>query len=74
MAEVLHLWKAGADPALVAEMIATQRQAGDHVTLAVLDGAAPALPSDVTVRRLGDDLTYAELMELIFGSEHVVPW
>ena len=74
MAQVLHLWKPGADARLVSDVIAVQRQAGDEVTVAVLDGAAPALPSDITVRRLGDDLTYGELVALIFGSEHVVPW
>jgi hypothetical protein len=74
MAQVLHLWKSGADALLVSDMIAGQRQAGDRITVAVLDGTAPALPSDITVRRLGDDLTYGELVELIFASEHVVPW
>ena len=74
MAQVLHLWKPGADARLVSDVITSQRQAGDEVTVAVLDGTPPALPSDIRVRRLGDDLTYRELVELIFGSEHVVPW
>jgi hypothetical protein len=42
----------------------------------LLDGAAaPALPADVTVRRLAEgDLDYAELLDLIFAHDHVVTW
>jgi hypothetical protein len=74
MAQVLHLWKSGADASLAADTIAVQLGAGDTVTVAVLDGPVPAEPARVAVRRLGRDLTYGELVELIFGAEHVVPW
>ncbi len=74
MARVLHLWKSGADTQLVADTIATQLDAGDSVTLAVLDGVPPATRSGVVIRRLDADLTYRELVELIFGAEHVIPW
>jgi hypothetical protein len=74
MAQVLHLWKSGADPRLAADMMAVQLGAGDTVTVAVLDGPPPAVPPDAAVRRLGGDLTYAELVDLIFAAEHVVPW
>jgi hypothetical protein len=73
MAEVLHLWKAGADVSLAADVIAAQLEAGDIVTIAVLDGPAPAAPAGVAVRQLGGDLSYPELVDLIFGAEHVVP-
>ncbi len=72
MAKVLHLVKG--DPALAADVIATQVAAGDAVTVAVLEGAAPALPAGVSVRRLDTDLTYAELVDLIFEADHVIPW
>jgi len=74
MARVLHLWKSGADAEFVADTISTQVDAGDSVTLAVLDGEPPAVPPGVHVRRLDADLTYRELVELIFDAEQVVPW
>ena len=74
MARVLHLWKPGSETGLAADMIMTQVAGGDTVTLVVLGGAAPATPAAVAVRRLGDDLTYRELVDLVFDAEHVVPW
>ena len=62
MARVLHLWKPGSETGLAADMIMTQVAGGDTVTLVVLGGAAPA------------DLTYRELVDLVFDAEHVVPW
>lgn len=72
MPTVLHLLKGEA--ALAADVIAAQVGAGATVTVAVLEGAAPALPAGVTVRHLGTDLTYPELVDLIFEAEQVVPW
>ena len=37
------------------------------------DAPAPPLPAGVAVRRIGD-LTYAELLDLIFGSDQVITW
>ena len=72
MAKVLHLLKG--DPSLATAVIAAQAAAGDTVTVAVLDGEAPALPAGVTLRRLEADLGYPELVDLIFDADHVIPW
>jgi hypothetical protein len=55
-------------------MIAAQLAGGDTITVVVLDGAPPSTPATVSVRRLGADLTYRELVDLVFDAEHVVPW
>jgi hypothetical protein len=74
MASALHLLK-GADAALPAAVIARQLAAGDRVTVVLLAGAeATALPPAVTVRHLPEDLSYGELLELIFDADHVVTW
>ena len=64
MAGFLHLVK-GDSAALAASVIdANRREPDARVTVVLLDGAAaPALPSDVTVRRLAEgDLDYAGLL------------
>lgn len=74
MAVVLHLLKS-ADATLPREVIEQQRGAGDRVTVAVLPGAgAAALPPGVTVRRVSSDLSYEELLELIFAADQVITW
>ena len=73
MPRVLHLVK-GTHDDLVVATIAHQLAAGDAVTVAVLDGEPPPLPPDVTVRRVGRDCAWAELLDLIFASDHVVTW
>jgi hypothetical protein len=74
MAVVLHLLKS-ADATLPREVIEQQQGAGDRVTVAVLPGAgAAALPPGVTVRRVSSDLSYEELLELIFASDQVITW
>jgi hypothetical protein len=74
MAAALHLLEAGdATPAL--DVIAAQVAAGDHVTVILLPGApAPALPADVALRRVPDDLAWEALVDLIFAADHVVAW
>jgi hypothetical protein len=72
MTKVLHLLKG--DRTLAADVMARQVAAGDSVTVALLEGEASALPAGVTVRRLDADLTYEELVDLIFEAEQVVPW
>jgi len=48
---------------------------GDRVTVVVLPGGAGAgLPAGVTVRSLDRDLSYAQLLELIFEADQVVTW
>jgi hypothetical protein len=70
--KVLHLLKG--DATLAADVIAGQVAAGDTVTVALFAVDPPALPAAVTVRRLDADLTYGELVDLIFDADQVVPW
>jgi hydrogenase maturation factor HypE len=73
MARVLHLLK-DSDRSLALDTIAGQAAAGDAVTVAILEGPTPRLPAAVVVRHLGADLTYPELVDLIFDADQVVPW
>ena len=73
MARVLHLVK-GAHDDLARATIERQLAAGDTVTVAVLAGEPPPLPASVGTRRVGRDCTWAELLDLIFESDHVVTW
>ncbi|MBI2161249.1 MAG: hypothetical protein HYU25_12905 [Candidatus Rokubacteria bacterium] len=74
MAVVLHLLKSP-DATLPREVIEQQQGAGDRVTVAVLPGAdAPALPPRVTLRRVSSDLSYDELLGLIFAADQVITW
>ena len=52
----------------------TLRQPGAQVTVVLLDGAAASLPAGAEVKRLGPDLDYNGLLDLIFESDHVVTW
>ena len=74
MSSVLHLVKGEAPLAL--PVIATQLAGGDVVTVAVLEGAeTPAdLPGMVTVRRVSRDLSYPELLHLVFTADQVIAW
>ena len=47
---------------------------GARVTVVLLDGAAASLPAGALVERLGPDLDYNALLDLIFESDHVVTW
>lgn len=80
MPRVLHLVKPPVSPYALA---AIQRQSSEpDTTLAVvvLHGAKPsALPSGVSVHRLGDEstpgtLTYSDLLDLIFAADQVISW
>jgi predicted transcriptional regulator len=73
MARVLHLFK-GEHAGEAAAVIATQAGAGDQVTIALLDAAAPPLPAGVDVRRVPAELSYERLVEFVFASDHVVTW
>jgi hypothetical protein len=74
MAGVLHLVK-GSDTTLAWAVVDRHLRAGDHVTVVVLPGgAASGLPAGATVRRLDGDLSYGQLLELIFEADQVVTW
>jgi len=74
MASVLHLLKS-AETALAGAVIDQHARAGERVTVVLLPGgAAPALPSGVRVHRLDADLSYAQLLDLVFESDHVITW
>ena len=74
MAGVLHLLKSP-DAALARAVIDQHVRAGDQVTAVFLEGSAAFEPPPaVRVRRVGVDLSYAELLDLIFASDHVITW
>ncbi len=74
MAAVLHLLKT-ADAALARTAIEQSLGAGDRVTVVLLPGAArPALPTGAAVHRVPDELSYSQLLDLIFESDHVITW
>ena len=73
MARFLHLVKTDS-PALAADVVErNRREPGAEVTVVLLDGTAP-VPPEVAVKRLGVDLDYHQLLDLIFASDHVVTW
>jgi hypothetical protein len=74
MAAVLHLLK-GADATLARAVLDRQLREGDRVTVVLLPGSAvPDLPAGVQMRRLNGDLTYGQLVDLIFEVDQVVTW
>jgi len=75
MAKFLHLLRTDS-AAVAAPVIEGHRQApGSEVTVVLLDSATLSrLPPGVALRRLGADLDYAALLDLIFQSDHVISW
>jgi len=74
MAAVLHLLK-GTDVKLPLAVIEQEVRAGDDVTVALLPGGiAPALPPGVAIQHVGSELSYSQLLDLIFESDRVVTW
>jgi hypothetical protein len=74
MAAVLHLLK-GSDTALARAVVDRNLRDGDRVTVVVLPGGvATGLPAGLAVRRLEGDLSYDQLLELIFDADQVVTW
>jgi hypothetical protein len=73
MARFLHLLKRDSPAMAGAVVEQNRREAGAEVTVVLLDDATPA-PAQVAIKRLGADLNYAGLLELIFASDHVVSW
>ena len=74
MAKFLHLVKGDSPPVANAVIERTLREPGARVTIVLLDGAHAALPAGAAVKRLGSDLDYNTLLDLIFESDHVVTW
>jgi len=74
MAAVLHLVKRS-DATLARAVLDRNVRTGDRVTVVVLPGGAGVgLPAGVTVRSLERDLSYAELLDLVFEADQVVTW
>jgi len=74
MAAVLHLIK-GSETALARAVLDRNLREGDRVTVVVLPGGAGSdLGAGVTVRSLDGDLSYDQLLELIFEADQVVTW
>jgi hypothetical protein len=75
MPRILHLFK-GPDASLALPVIEAQRQEpGAALTVVLLPGAGtPPLPAGITVRRLDQDCSYSELLDLIFEHSDVLTW
>ncbi len=74
MATVLHLL-GREDASLPLSVIERQLAAGDEVQIALLRGGPPpGLPAGVVVRRVPAELSYSQLLDLIFAVEHVTTW
>ena len=74
MQSFLHLVKGDSPPVANAVIERNLREPGAHVTVVLLDAAHATLPAGATVKRLGPDLDYNALLDLIFESDHVVTW
>ncbi len=74
MPSFLHLLKNDSPPLAATVVEQNLRQAGARVTVVLLDGAAASLPAGAEVKRLGPELDYNALLDLIFESDHVVTW
>ena len=74
MRKALHLLPGGDCPLALPAMAQQLRDPDTAVTVVLLhDAPAPALPDGVAVRRIGD-LTYSQLLDLIFESDQVIIW
>ena len=73
MARFLHLLKRDSPPMAAAVVEENRREPGAEVTVVLLEEAIDS-PEGVTVKILGSDLDYGQLLELIFESDHVVTW
>jgi hypothetical protein len=74
MASFLHLVKGDSPPLANAVIERNLREPGAKVTVVLLGGAQASLPVGAAVKRLGPDLDYNTLLDLIFESDHVVTW
>ncbi|MBI4608167.1 MAG: hypothetical protein HY726_04070 [Candidatus Rokubacteria bacterium] len=77
---MLHLLKSPPSPTALSAIETQSRAPETAVTVVLLHGVpAPRLPNGVTVRRLADagadgDLTYSDLLDLIFTADSVISW
>lgn len=70
----LHLVK-GDSPSVASAVIERNMRDPDaRVTVVLLHGLQACLPAGAEVKRLGSDLDYDALLDLIFESDHVVTW
>jgi hypothetical protein len=74
MASFLHLVKGDSPPVANAVIERNRREPGAHVTVVLLDGTRGPVSAGAAVKRLGPDLDYNGLLDLIFESDHVVTW
>jgi hypothetical protein len=80
MPHVLHLLKAPVSATALSVIERQHREPDTRVTVVLLQGAGlSALPEGLTVRRLAEeesegDLTYSQLLDLIFAADSVVSW
>jgi len=74
MASFLHLVKGDSPSVANAVIEQNLRDPDAHVTVVLLHGQHAALPAGAEVKRLGSDLDYDTLLDLIFESDHVVTW
>ena len=73
MTRFLHLLKRDSPPMAADVVEQNRREPGAEVTVVLLEEAIDS-PKGVTVKILGSDLDYGQLLELIFESDHVVTW
>ncbi len=73
MATVLHI-VGEADPSRALQVIHGQLAAGDTVTVAVVGPGLPVLPPGVTAHRVPADLSYDQLLDLVFSVDQVLHW
>ena len=75
MTAVLHLLTNG-DRTRALPVIERQRGDADtSVAVVLLPGAtASPLPDGLVARRVPDELSYEELLDLIFASDQIVAW
>lgn len=74
MRSFLHLVKGESPPLANAVIERNLREPGARVTIVLLDGARAPVSAGAAVKRLGPDLDYDALLDLIFDSDHVVTW
>jgi len=73
MAAVLHI-VGQASPSSVLDVIRGQVAAGDTVTVALLGPELLALPPGVRAHRVPRELSYDQLLDLVFSVEQVISW
>ena len=73
MPTVLHLLGHN-DPAPALPIILGQLASGDAVTVAMLGPLVPPLPRGLEMRRVPDELSWEQLLDLIFTADQTFSW